>query len=411
MDVRFDRCCAIHRVSSLSKDIEQAVPQMRAWGEAHDWRGYDPYDALNSPFASFLTLGTSLGRRVLIQATKRSPINLRPLFRIRPDWNAKAVSLVASGYARLAAMGDHSARSQAERWLGWLLANHSGDDTGLAWGYHFDVETRFFAYRRGTPNTIATSFVAQAFLDGVEMLGQDRWVDPALSGSRFLASRMLVESSKGSSHFRYVPGDDQLVHNANALACAVLARSSKLLSDDELVEPAQRALATTLEAQREDGSWPYAEGMYGNWVDNFHTGYVLESLAQCRSFSPEVEERLGRGLDYWHRELFLDDGTPRYAPGRTYPLDAHCYATAIDTWVSVEGQRPEALGRAERLAGLLIERMLDSAGFVRFQQRRMWTSKIPFVRWSTAPSFRALAGLLLARSRRHTSEDVHARLD
>jgi hypothetical protein len=37
--------------------------------------------------------------------------------------------------------------------------------------------------------------------------------------------------------------------------------------------------------------------------------------------------------------------------------------------------------------------MLDPAGFVRFQQRRHWASNVPFVRWTTAPSFRALAAL------------------
>jgi hypothetical protein len=318
------------------------------------------------------------------------------------------LSLVASGYARLAAAGDRSARAEAERWLDWLLSNHCGDDTGLAWGYHFDVETRFFAYRRGTPNTIATTFAVQALLDGVELLGENRWAEPALSGGRFLTSRMLVQNSE-SSHFRYVPSEDQLVHNANTLACAALARTSTLLGDHGFVELAQRALATSLAVQRPDGSWPYAEGEHGNWVDNFHTGYVLESLAYCASLSPEVEERLEHGLDYWHRELFLDDGTPKYAPGQTYPLDAHCYATAIDAWLAVADHRPEALGRAERIASLLVDRMLDSAGFVRFQQRRFWTNRVPFVRWTTAPSFRALAGLLLRQ--RNAAGQAHAHLD
>ena len=54
---------------------------------------------------------------------------------------------------------------------------------------------------------------------------------------------------------------------------------------------------------------------------------------------------------------------------------------------------------AERLARLLVDAMLDARGFVHFQQRRLWKSRVAFVRWTTAPSFRALAGLLLARSR------------
>jgi hypothetical protein len=145
-------------------------------------------------------------------------------------------------------------------------------------------------------------------------------------------------------------------------------------------------------------------------VDNFHTGYVLESLARCVQLLPDGGDCLDRGLDYWQRELFQADGTPRPAPGRSHPVDAHDYATAVDTWLAVAGRRSGALARAERLARLLVERMLDPAGFVRFRQGRLWTSRVPFVRWTTAPSFRALAGVLLARSS-HTWTLSNARLD
>ena len=63
------------------------------------------------------------------------------------------------------------------------------------------------------------------------------------------------------------------------------------------------------------------------------------------------------------------------------------------------------------MAGLLIEQMLDPSGYVWFQRRRLWTSRVPFVRWTTAPSFRALAGVLLARRRSKNEEQARARLD
>jgi hypothetical protein len=44
---------------------------VRMWGEARDWCGYDPYDALNSPAAGLLTAGTQMGRRLLTQARGR----------------------------------------------------------------------------------------------------------------------------------------------------------------------------------------------------------------------------------------------------------------------------------------------------------------------------------------------------
>ena len=44
-------------------------------------------------------------------------------------------------------------------------------------------------------------------------------------------------------------------------------------------ELAKKAMAYTVSHQLPDGSWWYAEAPNLRWVDNFHTGYVLESLA------------------------------------------------------------------------------------------------------------------------------------
>ena len=377
-------------------ELEDAVARIRVWGEAREWRGYDPYDALASPLSRVVP--TRRGRRLFTQAVKLSPVNIRPLLRIEPAWNHKAIGLVASAYARLDATRD------AGRWLEWLAQNHAGEKGTMAWGYHFPVETRFFSYPAHSPNTIATSFVAQAFLDGYELVGDDRFGDAAAAAATYLERHMAAESG-GRVFFRYVPGHDELIHNANALACAVLARAARLVGVAGWLELARTALRTTLAAQRADGSWPYAEGPRGGWVDNFHTGYVLESLAHF----PEAEEHRDRGLDYWERALFLPDGTPKYFPDRVFPVDAHCFAQAVETWLSVGD-----VDRAEAVARLLVEKMLDSSGYVHFQRRRLWTSRVPFVRWTTAPAFRALAGLLRARrtsSARPSAEKSYAGLD
>jgi hypothetical protein len=150
-------------------------------------------------------------------------------------------------------------------------------------------------------------------------------------------------------------------------------------------------------------------------VDNFHTGYVLESLAVCDGALPGIRPALQRGLDYWERTLFLRDGTPKYFSHRLWPIDAHCYAQAVDTWLAVAAWHPSALARATRLAELLVARMLDASGYVHFQRHRVWTSRVPFVRWTTAPAFRALAGVLLAVESGggppEPRERTHARLD
>lgn len=376
--------------------VRPAIERIRAWGEAREWRGYDPYDGLNSPAAGLLSLGTPFGRRLLTQVVKQSPLNLRPVLRIKPELNAKAIALVASAYARLfAATADESARAHAATWLDWLVDNARLTRPGLAWGYHFDVQTRVFCYRRGEPNTIATTFVAQALLDGCEHVSPSntRWSQAVRDAVTFLAERAYRETPEGG-YFRYLSSEDELVHNANVLACAVISRLGDLLGDERYSDRARHALETTLGAQRSDGSWPYAEGAGHGWVDNFHTGYVLESLAVCTRLAPSLDKQLRSGLDYWDTQLFLPDSTPKYFPKRLYPIDAHCYAQAIETWLAVTDIRSDALSRAEDISRLLIHRMLDPTGYIHFQTRRFWTSRVPFIRWSTAPSFRALSGLL-----------------
>jgi len=218
--------------------------------------------------------------------------------------------------------------------LQWLLDEPARQGRKAGWGYHFDVQTRFFGYGRHTPNTIATAFVAHAFLDGCELLGERQWADGAGAAAEFLSDEMLLQDAT-APYFRYLPAEDELVHNANLLACAVLARTGRVLGSDSFQQRAHDPLRTTLAAQRRDGSWPYAQTAGQQWVDNFHTAYVLESLAHCAPSFPEAVEPLRRGLAYWQSALFLPDGTPKYFPDRIYPLDAHSYASAIDTWLAL----------------------------------------------------------------------------
>lgn len=389
MDLRPARAA----IAGRRLEVEHAVDAIRRWGEERDWRGYDPYDALTSPFARYLTFGTPFAERALTQAVKRSPVNLRPLLRVERAWDDKALGLVASGYARLAAArGDQTAGAAARRWLDRIASTAVAEGRGRAWGYHFPVRTRFFGYARGTPNTIATSFVAHGFLDALELLGDERFGDVARSASRFLLEHMYDEAGR---FFRYLEHEAELVHNANLLACSVAVRSAALAAAP-LDARVEEAVATSASAQRPDGSWPYSASSTGAWVDNFHTGYVLESLGRCNVLVGGLEPVLTLGFDYWERALFEVDGEPRPRSDRRFPRDAHDYAQAIDTWLSAAGWRDDALERAERTAGLLVRDLLNSRGYVNFQRGRVLTNRVPFIRWTTAPTFRALAGLELA---------------
>jgi hypothetical protein len=38
----------------VTDEVRRALTLIRVWGQTREWRGYDPYDALNSPAAPVL---------------------------------------------------------------------------------------------------------------------------------------------------------------------------------------------------------------------------------------------------------------------------------------------------------------------------------------------------------------------
>ena len=72
--------------------------------EGEDFRGYDPYDALNSPFLKFLSFNSKYPGIIFTQTIKRSPLNPRPLLGIKKELNPKALGLFLWGYSKLYAV-------------------------------------------------------------------------------------------------------------------------------------------------------------------------------------------------------------------------------------------------------------------------------------------------------------------
>jgi hypothetical protein len=381
-------------MSRPAPDLHESYRALEAWGRGRDWLGPDPYEGLNARHARLLTLGgREIPRRLLIQAVRRSPVDLRPLLGIRPEHNSKAVAQVVAGYAR--GGGDRAAlEEQVKRLLG--MATGPGE---AAWGYHFDFHSRVYFYPRGVPNTIATSFATHGLLDAWEIAREDAWLDAARRAAHFLVARMLAPRSDGKAHFRYVAEHDDLIHNANALAIGAVHRTAQA-AGEPVPDGAVAALECLLDAQRPDGSWLYGESPSLSWIDSYHTGYTLESLEYTRRAGAACDAALARGLVYYDEALFLADGlTPRWTVDQALPCATHCIAEAVDVHAAVADWRPESAARALALAehGVAIAGRPDGS-FV-FERRRFWTNRLPLMRWANAPMFRALGSAvrILAR--------------
>lgn len=369
--------------------------RLEAWGAERDWVGPDPYEGFN----------TALGRRVrsfrtrqaVVQAYKRAPVTPPWPLAAKPRLNSKALALALSGYAQPAGRELPHAGYFLDRLPDRIdsLKLHVGDGA-IGWSYPFSVQTRHLFYSERTPNAIATCFVVEALLDAAEATGETAHARLALRARPFLVS--LGQRGKAGPYFGYVAAGSELIHNANLLVCAALARLSRLEADPDVDELVRVAAETSLCAQAPDGLWPYGAAANLRWADSFHTAYVLESLCRLEDVYGIGGAELDSGLAAWIDRFFEPDGAARYYPDRRHPLEPHSYASAIDLLV-VAAER-DGSARDERLA--LAERIADSAerelwledeGRFAFRRGRRTLNRREFMRWTNAPMFRALARL------------------
>ena len=370
--------------------VTTALSRLERWGTERAWLGSDPYEGLNATRAPLIR-STALGRRVLEQAVKRSPVDLRRPLGIQPEHNAVGVANLLSAYAR-GSFDDGAAK--LARQLEVLESLRLTEFERPCWGYHFDVETRVFFYPRTRPNTIATAFAGQALLDAYEATGDERLLAQAHGVGEFFLQDVRAAETPSGAYFGYFVGDRSPIHNASMLVCGLLARLLSHGAGGKVRDACTRGVEYCLTHQRPDGSWPYGEQPGLQWVDGFHTGYVLEALLACeRAGVGDVGPALERGLAFYRDRLFLADGTAKYYVDDVFPVDAQCVAQGIQTFALASLSGRDFQQPAWRVFDFAQRRMQRRDGAYVFQRRRLWVNRTPHIRWVQAPMMLALTRL------------------
>jgi hypothetical protein len=379
-------------------EVKAATRKLLAYCRAHEWSGYDPYDALNSEiFKIAPILNSRVPRLILTQAMKRSPINIRPLVGIPPTQNPKAMALFLSAFLKLSAAGVEECEGLAEQMIERLIALRSPGVPYWCWGYSFPWQTRTIVVPRGFPNLVCTIFVANALLDAYELHQDPRCLELAVSAGEYILSE-LFWSEGGVSSFSYpLPNLRTPIHNANFLGAALLCRIYKHSAERKFVDPALGAARYSAAQQHADGSWNYGDAPTQRWVDNFHTGYnlcALRSLGQMLE-TAEFEPFVLRGFRFYLDHFFRKDGAPRYFHDCTYPIDVHCVAQSIITLLTFKDLDPASVPTANKVLGWAVNHMWDERGFFYYRVLRSCTIKTSYMRWSQAWMMLALSTLLL----------------
>lgn len=394
------------RLDASTRMAYDSLQRVQQWVEDHGYEAYEPFDGLSTPVRAF-TRHNLLLDRLLQQLSRQSPVNFRPLLGIKPQPSTKGRGYMAAGYLKMyQTTGDESYLRKAESCLEWLIEHKSPKFAEHSWANHFDYASRGGRYGKHDSIIVWTALIGQAFVDAFDVTGRTRYLDIANSVCRWILQlpRQRTPTGTGIAYHMQAEGT---VHNASMLGAALLARTWRHTRRQEYLDLAQAAMEYSCTRLRDDGSWWYAEHGTNHWIDNFHTGYNLDSL---KCYIDETGDttwsgHLDRAFDYFFAHFFEPSGRPKYYHNRAYPIDIQCASQAIETLVKFSDRGPEVLDTAVKVAEWTITKMQDQTGYFYYRRYPMSIiARIPMLHWGQATMFNALSLLISARLQREPAQ-------
>jgi hypothetical protein len=323
----------------------------------------------------------------------------------------------AMGFAFLATVSDQQQfYKRAVHFLEVLQATACPGYDNSCWGYPFNWETLRGTIRSGTPLITTVPYVYEAFEEVYRIDGDPKWrqIMESIGRHAFLDYKDF-ETSPNASACSYTPFPEQSVGVVNACAyrAFLLTSAAQEFSEEKYRTVAERNLNFVLEAQNPDGSWYYANDGKRDFVDHFHTCFVLKALAkiEARTGNPDCTKAIERGVAYYTANLFDEGGVPKpfsRAPRLTvYRRELYDYAECVNLAVLLR----ERFQRLDDLLLSVLNQVLTlwqkPDGSFRSRQLHLGWDNTPMHRWAQAQMFRSLCFLLY----RNAQNSGHSRTE
>jgi hypothetical protein len=324
----------------------------------------------------------------------------------------------AMGFAFLyEATGDFSQLENAVHFLTELKKSRCREFKEYCWGYPFDWVWRGGTIKRDTPLITTTPYVYEAFLQVFQLDSRDEWKLILESIARHVAIDIKdFRTSETASSCSYTPFDEGGVINAAAYRAFLLTSASRVFSNDEYWKAGERNLNFVLENQNPDGSWPYAMDGVRDFVDHFHTCFVMKALAKIHALTGHAAtlEALRKGVSYYLDNLFDTDGLPKpfsRAPRLTvYKRELYDCAECINLCLLLRDRFPQLEATVETVVGGILKDWIKPDGSFRSRRLYLGWDNVPMHRWGQSQMFRSLAFYLResinARAQRDQRSDV-----
>jgi hypothetical protein len=289
------------------------------------------------PWGDGIRRRSSFAARLLIQLGRHTGPTLRRLLGVRPHAEAKAVADFLLAAMLLADSQDSNwVASYSEPLIARLERLAVQTPNGLGWGLSFPYATRFISVPAQTPNSYTTISCVGALTVAARQSRDARALELAIRGARTITEDLGVAIAGERRWFRYWPGVDTCIVNLQALIAAALQELSEFAGDRDLTGHARSAASVVIDAQRPDGSFPYALDGRGQFIDAFHTGFVLEGLTRFRARGGDlagIDSAVAHGYEYMRLRLVGESGWPLARPGGNAVRDGQNVGQLVQTLV------------------------------------------------------------------------------
>jgi len=401
-------------------EVEAAVSRFTRWLDGYGEVSYDH----QSYFAS--DLGRSAKalyyHKPLLGILAVSPMILSEAFlpsARRLFWKPQRFPIAdahyAMGFAFLAeTQKQESHLRRAVHFLEVLETTRCKGYRNYCWGYPFNWETRTGTYHEGTPMITSLPYMYEAFRQVHQLDGNPHWLEIMHSiAQHALEDYQDYEISPTASSCSYAPGKENTkgVVNASAYRAFVLTRAAIDFSDEKYRMVAERNLNFVLESQNSNGSWYYSTDNVRDFVDHFHTCFVMKALTKIEQLtgSAQCRSAIERGAGYYVKNLFDSDGLPKpfsKAPRLTvYRRELYDYAECINVGVLLSGRFPELDKILSQVIGDVLQRWQKSDGSFRARELLIGWDNVPMHRWAQAQMFRSLC-FFLAKAQPNSQSGV-----
>lgn len=275
------------------------------------------------------------------------------------------------------------------------------------WGYPFDWQTRTGVIKHDTPLITTLPYVYEAFSQVYAIDKDQRWLQVMRSIAEHAFTHYRdVKTTPDAASCGYTPAPDDPagVVNASAYRAFLLTKAGLELSEPKYLEVARRNLNFVLASQNENGSWFYSTDGARDFVDHFHTCFVLKALAKIERLTgcPKCQGAIERGVGYYVTNLFDASGLAMpfsKAPRLTvYRRELYDYAECVNLAVLLGGRFSSLDARLSSVVADLFTRWQRSDGSFRARELLLGWDNVPMHRWAQAQLFRSLCFLLSRQS-------------